>query len=418
MVSSLKKTPYRPRMAILGSRDRLCIHKELRPRNDVDSNNNKNKPRGNLNTGCQMRVANTESYRKYAMRSQLVDYEDDVPPLSHPGDHNGDVGFNMNMEDDIGDGDNNGGRGTNQRLESDKTKMCPHYRQLTSEGIAKKAYSTFVPNKKKVDCCSIGGEKTKLGAHDIEDLVKFGVQPNIKRDVALYREPDVPSFGLLLGQKEGTRGSIVINNLTSGGSALKEGTIKQGDTIVSIGKLDITRGHELKNLKDRIRNTKDPLLLDVYRGAGNDIDENEYSQESACPYYLSRALAKGADLVFCPYNYVLDPRIRNAMELQVKNAIIVLDEAHNVEDTLRQEGSGTYGEIDILEMNVLLSSYASKWQPTNRRSDGSRMEDSLHDQMPGIAHNILVFLDKIIDALKKSRDAFENNHGELYLLNW
>ena len=32
MVASLKKTPYRPRMAILGSRERMCIHKDLRPR--------------------------------------------------------------------------------------------------------------------------------------------------------------------------------------------------------------------------------------------------------------------------------------------------------------------------------------------------------------------------------------------------
>jgi len=27
MVASLKKTPYRPRMTVLGSRDRLCIHR-------------------------------------------------------------------------------------------------------------------------------------------------------------------------------------------------------------------------------------------------------------------------------------------------------------------------------------------------------------------------------------------------------
>ena len=35
MVQSLKKTPYRPKMAILGSRDRMCIHKALRPRDMV-----------------------------------------------------------------------------------------------------------------------------------------------------------------------------------------------------------------------------------------------------------------------------------------------------------------------------------------------------------------------------------------------
>ena len=291
MVSSLKKTPYRPRMAILGSRDRLCIHKQLRPRKDaVSSNGNgNNKPKGNLNTACQMRVGNTESYRKYAMRSQHVDYDDDAPPTSHPGDDNNDSGFVQNNDDDDdgGDGEERGA-GTNRRLESDKTKMCPHYRQLTSEPLAKKAFSTFVPDKGKVNCCSMGGEKTKLGAHDIEDLVEFGVQPNVIRGVALYREPEVPSFGLQLGQKKGSKGSITVSNVPPGGSALKEGTIQPGDTIVTIDNLDVSRGRELSDVSNRIRETKDPLLLDVYRGVGDDIDENEYSEESACPYYLSR----------------------------------------------------------------------------------------------------------------------------------
>jgi C-terminal processing protease CtpA/Prc len=73
-----------------------------------------------------------------------------------------------------------------------------------------------------------------------------------------------------------------------GGSALKEGTIQPGDTIVTIDNLDVSRGRELSDVSNRIRETKDPLLLDVYRGVGDDIDENEYSEESACPYYLSR----------------------------------------------------------------------------------------------------------------------------------
>lgn len=120
--------------------------------------------------------------------------------------------------------------------------------------------------------------------------------------------------------------------------------------------------------------------------------------------------------MFCPYNYVLDPSIRSAMEIKVENAIIVLDEAHNVEDTLRQEGSGKYGEIELLEMNFLLSSYASKWEPSNQRLDSSRREESMHDKMPEAAHDILVFLEKIFGALKESRDAFENDQGEQVIM--
>jgi Fanconi anemia group J protein len=38
-------------------------------------------------------------------------------------------------------------------------------------------------------------------------------------------------------------------------------------------------------------------------------------------------MATEADIVFCPYSYILDPIIRSAMEVNIKGAIIVLDEA-------------------------------------------------------------------------------------------
>ena len=102
------------------------------------------------------------------------------------------------------------------------------------------------------------------------------------------------------------------------------------------------------------------------------------------------------------------------MDINVENSILILDEAHNVEDNLRQEGSGKFGEIELLEMNVLLSTYAEKWEPTNQRLDfGRRQKDeSLHDKIPELAHTMLVFLDKIIGSVKESRDGFENDRGK------
>ena len=59
---------------------------------------------------------------------------------------------------------------------------------IVRQSLAEKVHSTLVvPGEHKVNCCSISDEKTKLGAHDIEGLVDFGMQPNIKRGVALYR---------------------------------------------------------------------------------------------------------------------------------------------------------------------------------------------------------------------------------------
>lgn len=58
-------------------------------------------------------------------------------------------------------------------------------------------------------------------------------------------------------------------------------------------------------------------------------------RSAACPYFLSRTWLEGAALVLTPYNYLLDPVVRSAMKINVRNAVLIFDEAHNIEDTCR-----------------------------------------------------------------------------------
>lgn len=37
-----------------------------------------------------------------------------------------------------------------------------------------------------------------------------------------------------------------------------------------------------------------------------------------CPYFTARAIADKAEVVFCPYNYIVDPVIRASVEIQLK----------------------------------------------------------------------------------------------------
>ncbi|XP_022098655.1 Fanconi anemia group J protein homolog isoform X2 [Acanthaster planci] len=59
----------------------------------------------------------------------------------------------------------------------------------------------------------------------------------------------------------------------------------------------------------------------------------------ACPYFAVRSLKDEADIVFCPYNYLVDPMIRMTMDINLKNQIVILDEAHNIEDSARDAAS-------------------------------------------------------------------------------
>lgn len=43
-----------------------------------------------------------------------------------------------------------------------------------------------------------------------------------------------------------------------------------------------------------------------------------------CPYYLSREFQKNADIIFVPYNYLLDARIRKMMDIQLAVSISYL----------------------------------------------------------------------------------------------
>jgi regulator of telomere elongation helicase 1 len=43
-----------------------------------------------------------------------------------------------------------------------------------------------------------------------------------------------------------------------------------------------------------------------------------------------RGMAKSADIVFMPYNYVIDQSIRIGMEDIFDDAVIIFDEGHNM----------------------------------------------------------------------------------------
>ncbi|KER19043.1 hypothetical protein T265_15689, partial [Opisthorchis viverrini] len=72
------------------------------------------------------------------------------------------------------------------------------------------------------------------------------------------------------------------------------------------------------------------------------------SQVPSCPYFCSRRLAKTADIVFCPYSYLLDPINRSATNLDLKGHVVILDEAHNIEDASREAASFKITEHQLI----------------------------------------------------------------------
>jgi regulator of telomere elongation helicase 1 len=60
-------------------------------------------------------------------------------------------------------------------------------------------------------------------------------------------------------------------------------------------------------------------------------DLNKFGeQHQFCPYYLSNERIADADILFMPYNYILDSEILVKYEINITNSILIFDEAHNL----------------------------------------------------------------------------------------
>ncbi|PJF18139.1 DNA repair helicase (Rad3), partial [Paramicrosporidium saccamoebae] len=72
----------------------------------------------------------------------------------------------------------------------------------------------------------------------------------------------------------------------------------------------------------------------------------------ACPYYMARGDLLDAELVLMPYNYLVDRKTAQTIStLDLTDAIVIFDEAHNVESTCG-EASSTDISTDILAQCV------------------------------------------------------------------
>uniref|UniRef100_A0A0N5B5H1 DNA helicase n=1 Tax=Strongyloides papillosus TaxID=174720 RepID=A0A0N5B5H1_STREA len=83
-----------------------------------------------------------------------------------------------------------------------------------------------------------------------------------------------------------------------------------------------------------------------------DIEElNEYGTTNhICPHFAALKLFRnGADIVFCPFNYIIDPKIRDRMGIDLENSIVILDEAHNIENFSRSSSSFNFTEDEIVK---------------------------------------------------------------------
>ncbi|KAJ8440039.1 hypothetical protein Cgig2_020527 [Carnegiea gigantea] len=94
-------------------------------------------------------------------------------------------------------------------------------------------------------------------------------------------------------------------------------------------------------------------------------------QLGTCPYYGSRRMAPAADLIVLPYQSLLSKSSRESLGLNLKNSVIIIDEAHNLADSLigMYDAKITSSQLENVHQNLqkYLGKFYSRLGPGNRR---------------------------------------------------
>ena len=81
----------------------------------------------------------------------------------------------------------------------------------------------------------------------------------------------------------------------------------------------------------------------------------------ACPYYASRHAVQDAQVVVVPYNTLLHPATREACQINLDNSVVIVDEAHNLLETIASIHSGEILESHLTLAREQLKSYDKKY---------------------------------------------------------
>ncbi|KAF9188409.1 DEAD H (Asp-Glu-Ala-Asp His) box helicase 11 [Haplosporangium sp. Z 11] len=126
----------------------------------------------------------------------------------------------------------------------------------------------------------------------------------------------------------------------------KNGTVMDGDE-----KLLEFRDHTLARVRD----------IEELAELGTELE--------TCPYYGSRQTVRHCQLVTLPYNLLLHASTRESLKLMIKNNILLLDEAHNLINSLLQMHSVSISLEQIVlaqdQLQVYLSRYEKRLSSTN-----------------------------------------------------
>ncbi|KAK8178297.1 helicase C-terminal domain-containing protein [Phyllosticta citribraziliensis] len=85
-------------------------------------------------------------------------------------------------------------------------------------------------------------------------------------------------------------------------------------------------------------------------------------QLGICPYYASRAAVKPSEIVTLPYPLLLQKSAREALDISMKDHVVIIDEAHNLMDSIAGIYSVSVSLAQLQRSRAQLTTYLQKFR--------------------------------------------------------
>lgn len=124
-----------------------------------------------------------------------------------------------------------------------------------------------------------------------------------------------------------------------------------------------------KNILHKEINSSEKKIVDIEDlhkiGKNNNI----------CPYFYAKNYSQGCDILFLPYNLLFSEEGRKSLGIEIRNSIIVVDEAHNIYETVIQMNTILLTNDMVMKYYNAFLRYQEKYEERMLDSNLSKIKD-------------------------------------------
>jgi chromosome transmission fidelity protein 1 len=132
-------------------------------------------------------------------------------------------------------------------------------------------------------------------------------------------------------------------------------------------------------------------------------------ETKTCPYYGSRHSIKSAEIIALPYNILFQKDARKSFSINLRNQIVIIDEAHNLIDTIAQIHSVEISDAHVSQATSQLETYINRYKRMFSAKNMLYLKQWI---------SVLNGLSKLFTATKTEDTKFEMDKGKLVLSKW